>query len=395
MPRVWDWQKWGSVEDPIHQSDISGLLGKFGCPQQFKRRKEETAAAEERPDFDSCNGKLIAGNAVHAVIERVLRSEPARAALLAGNPPADRTLAYAFQEELDRERAGRAVHWYKTDPAKWQDDCVAMLVGLMSEIRSHVAEVVLAEAGFIYELGGVWLTGAVDLVYRARMPDGSASERLSFADWKTGANRPTQIELNHGWQSGIYAAAMAQGIFIPAHKAPALHGYSRRQSLEIACINVATPRQYKADPALIAHLDGGYEARFFHEYPERIRYVHLRDYVPYTRRTKKRLTRPDELQWAGIPEPQDVRFEKGDIRGPAWYRVVRSEGDVKRLESLIRSVVGWVRFGRFPPAPGELCERCRFRDPCLMDGYKPTGEDLRHLERLTNGLDFDGLDGEI
>ena len=130
----------------------------------------------------------------------------------------------------------------------------------------------------------------------------------------------------------------------------------------------------------------------FDEYPERIRYVHMRDYIPYARKSKRLLERPEELEWAGLKAPEKVEFEKGDMRGPAWYHVQRAESDTPRLIHLLRAIVSWVRFGRFPSAPGEMCSRCKFREPCLLEGYKPIGDEKKRLEVAQRGLDFDGFD---
>ena len=85
---------------------------------------------------------------------------------------------------------------------KWKDECVAMLRGVFETMHQHVGEVVLVEAGFVYQLDGIWLSGATDLIYRA-----PGSSRLSITDWKTGAQLPHQIELDHGWE----AAALFRG----------------------------------------------------------------------------------------------------------------------------------------------------------------------------------------
>ena len=48
----------------------------------------------------------------------------------------------------------------------------------------------------------------------------TVSPHLSFADWKTGAQRPHQIDLDHGWQSGIYSGALRSGYFVPFDNVP-------------------------------------------------------------------------------------------------------------------------------------------------------------------------------
>lgn len=401
MARVWNWQQWGKPHDLIHQSDLNGLIGKFGCPAQFRFKKEERAMGGFA--YENAGGKLAAGNAVHAVIHRVMQSPAARAVVLdpnARNRIQRDQIESAFAEEFFREVNGRPVDWYKVDGTKWKAECVEMLCGLFYEMHKHVAAVELAEAAFVYQLGGVWLTGAVDLIYRARNEDGSASDRLSFADWKTGKQRPHQIDLDHGWQSGIYGNALRSAWFVPFENVPQIPGRRHRDTVEAICVQVAqaqaaldedeTPEREN----VLANLVNAFKLTRFDEYPEKIRYVHLQDLIPYARKTTKKLTRPEEIAWQGLAEPEKVTFEKGDRRGPAWYHVNRSEADTRRLQHLLKAMVGWVRFGRFPAAPGEMCSRCKFRGPCLTDGYKPIGNEKRRLDTIQKKLEgFDGFDG--
>lgn len=411
MARVWNWQRWGRCDDLIHQSDLNGIIGQFGCPQQFLRKKEERATGGFA--YENASGKLASGNATHAVIHRVMRSAPALDVVLA-HPQTeqrigDSAICDSFDEEFDRACAGRPVDWYKTDAHKWKADCCAMIRGLFIDIHEHVGEVVLAECAFVYPLDDMWLTGAIDLVYRARLDDGSISTQLSFADWKTGKQRPHQIDLDHGWQSGIYGNAMRDAYFVPFENVTPREGQEHRDAVEEVCVEIAVAWQRviegpenqttiegedpRADLDAIVAKHG---ARKFGEYPERIRYVHLRDYIPYARATKKMLDRPEEIAWAGLAEKGKVAFVKGDTRGPAWYHVNRSESDTPRLRHLLRAVVSWVRFGRFPAAPGEKCTRCKFKAPCLTDGYKPIGEEKRQLDLIRDDLDgFTGLEDEL
>lgn len=399
MAKAWDWQKWGTATDLIHQSDLHGVVGKFGCLEQFKRKKEERAIEGKRA-HENASGKLCAGVAVHAVLHRILRSPPAVAAMLDPTQTFARsTLEVAFDEEFNRERAGRPVEWHKVNGDKWRTDCVDMLEGAVANMREHVGEVVLAEAAFVYHVDGIWLTGAIDLIYRA--PGSSA---ISFADWKTGAQKPHPIELDHGWQSAIYSGALRDAYFIPFENVPRVDGRAHRDVVEDVCTSLAVALQAAIDDGAQTDLNGKtahdtvaalvakYGARTFSEFPEKIRYVHLRDFIPYAKSGSKLVDRPEELAWHGLEAPAKVTYSKGDARGPAWYHVVRSEGDAPRLRHLLRAVVSWIRFGRFPAAPGEMCSRCKFREQCLLDGYKPIGDDKKRLAQLSKQIDFDGFD---
>lgn len=396
---TWDHTQWGSVRDPIHKSDLNGIVGKFGCTEQFARKKAERASGKRT--YEKANGKLCTGNAVHEVIARILRSEPARAGAL--HPTytfPESTIATAFKEEFERQRAGRIVDWYKQNAEKWMAEQVQLLCGLLNDLHNHVGEVVLVEAGFIYQLDGIWLTGATDLVYR---PPGSSE--LAFCDWKTGAQRPHQIDLDHGWEGGIYAGALRDAWFIPGQNVHAPEGVEHRDALEAACIELAeawqraglvSPRQeslpgVEADERALDSVVLNYDARYFGEFPDRIRHVHLRHYIPYSRGGSKTPTAAEDLAWHRLKRPEKIKYVKGDLRGPAWLHVQRSESDVPRLRHLLHAVVSWIRHGKFAAAPGEMCMRCKFREPCLNSGYQPIGEELVQLERATKGMDFDGF----
>ena len=416
MARAWNWQTWGRAHDLIHQSDLNGLIGKFGCLEQFRRKKEERATTTAKI-YENASGKLASGNAVHAVIHRIMRQPHAVAAMFDADQNFSRgSLKAGFDEEFEKERAGRPVDWYRVNEDKWRDECVSMLDGLLTDMRNHISEVVMAEAGFVYEIDGMWITGSTDLVYRT-----PGLKRLAIADWKTGAQLPHQIDLDHGWQSGIYGNALRDAYWVPYENVTPREGQTHRDAMEEVCTEIAMAWQEvieteQSRDGLVneadyvkewgercvvavgakAQLDSivvKHAATRFGEYPERIRHVHLRDYIPYLRGGSKMLTRPEELEWAGLSAPEKSKYVKGDLRGPAWYRVQRAESDMPRLRHLLRAAVSWVRMGRFPSAPGEMCSRCKFREPCLLEGYKPIGEDKRQLELLSNRFEVDGFNG--
>jgi len=404
---VWDYQKWGRATDLIHKSDLNGIVGKFGCLSQFQRKKEETATGGRR--YENASGKLAAGNAVHAVIARILQSAPAVEAMLDPDQTfSEASIRLAFDQEFERERAGRPVDWYREDGDKWRAQCVAMICGLLDDMRNHVEAPILVEAGFVYELDGIWLTGSTDLVYRA---PGCAG--VSLCDWKTGKQLPHVIDLDHGWEGGIYGNAVRSAWFVPYANVTrdGEDSNSHRERMEAACQRIAVAWQRVIDagdpePGESLENEELLAARMrlddivtelgavrFDAYPARIRYVHLRDYIPYSRGGSKWVSRPEELDFYDVEEPQKVKYAKGETRGPGWYRVTRAESDTPRLRHLLKAVVTWIRFGRFPAAPGEMCSRCRFREPCLVDGFQPIGEELVKLQSAVGELDgFSGFD---
>lgn len=403
-PKKWPHQKWGRCTDLIHQSDLKNIIGEYGCPAQFRYKK--TAAAQgPREPRSTVNGKMTAGTAVHAVLHRILSSPPAIEAVMSpAQSFARSTLSKAYHEEFDGEAGDRTVEWFKHKADKVHEECIDMLFGVVEGMRHHVGEVVAVECGFVYHLNGIWVTGAVDLVYRA-----PGSDRLSFADWKTGANKPCQIELDHGWQSAIYAQALKDGYFVRFEDVVAQPDEEHRDALERACQEIAVAWQSITDASeerdeigpesdALADALARHRATRFGEFPEQIRYVHLRDYIPYSRKQSKVLRRPEELAWAGAPldsKGHKVTMEKGDARGPAWYHVNRSESDAPRLLHTVKAVISMVRFGRFPAAIGDICNRCSHRETCLNTGYQATGEEaaaMQNISRAVGSEDFDGLD---
>jgi len=125
------------------------------------------------------------------------------------------------------------------------------------------------------------------------------------------------------------------------------------------------------------------------EFPSDIRYVHLADYPPYSRKGKKSTSRPEELQYYGLDDYRDVSYDKGDRRGPAWYQVRRTETDLPRLELLLKNVIGTIRMGRFFESVGEKCQRCPHKQVCLNSGYELRGTEKARLERALNSLEID------
>lgn len=407
---MWDHTKWGSATDPIHKSDLTKVVGPFACLQAMGRGKQDHAENGEQVHAEA-NGKMAAGNAVHSVLHRICKSAVAFEYVMSEiDSLSEYSLTVAYDEEFAKEVGGRPVSWFKTNADKHRDDMLQMIFGVVREMRKHVDAVIMAEAGFVYRLNGIWLTGAIDLLYKPKGVDG-----IGMTDWKTGAQKPHQIVLDHGWEAGVYGNAVKSAWFIPFDSVTPEPGQSHRMAMEAACIRIAVA--IEAVEAARAHADElknstaegehtaamstldalicEYGAVRFDEYPVELRLVHLRDYVPYKRKSAPSLSRPEELAWAGMSEPGKFPRVAGDQRGPGWYHIHRDDSHTPRLSYLLHSVVQWVRLGMFPAAPGEICSRCRFRAPCLVDGYQPEGEDRKQLEEMIKDFGgFDGLDNE-
>jgi hypothetical protein len=401
----WDYRKYGTANDPIHKSHLTSITGDYGCPKQFRYEMDARASGLERDDPGrAVSGKAACGTAAHETIARALQNPTMRERLLAPSAAHCTTadVRKVFLLELEREIGGRDVAWYDDNRDDLVTDRVAMITGLLNDLHKHVAAVELVEPGFIVRLGPYWLSGHVDLLYRPR----ENPSQLGLADWKTGATKPLPIELDHGWEAGVYSTAVHAGIFLPresieagqragepwiatARGQTARHAsryIAERNAAELALSEIA--RDIEAGRTL---LDGG--TRTFRTFPDQIHHVHLADYVPYKKAGKKEAKRPEDLKFYGVDSPTKVEYVAGQRRGPAWLPVRRTAYDVPRLAARLRDVVGMIRMGRFIDQVGEKCNRCAFATPCLNSGYAVQGDEARELEDSLGALDAvdDGL----
>lgn len=402
----WNPRTWGSLEDPVHKSHISSLIGEFACSAQFRRDREREVRGEER---ETLGGKTAMGTAGHETIARALRKPEMRARILGGEAPAEATIRAVVESEFRAATNGLEVVWYgKSSYEDNLEEIVAMVRGLFATFSKHVASVELVEAGFIAPLGKWWTEGHVDMIYRST----AAGEALAQTDWKTGATKPHPIALDHGFEAGFYSAAMRHGAFLPTDvlatwRAAAQRGETRipfestntfdepelralaQASSDRAAMHIALraigrrngPTSMWTPPGVV----------YFGEFPQVIRLTHLADFVPYEKKGKKKVTRPEEVAHWGLLEPGDVQYEKGQARGPGWYHVRTGEGDLPRLEARLRTIVGLVRMGMFVDSVGEKCTRCSYREPCLNGGYELRGDDGKALAKALSGL-ADGSD---
>lgn len=381
---AWDYRRYGTVVDPIHQSHLNSITGDYGCPKQFRYQMDARAVAGS--DIDSTvSGKTACGTAAHETIARALSNPDSCRALLSGRSVSALQVGKAFNEEFERETQGREVQWYRHKADKCRYESAAMVFGVLNDMHKHVAEVVLVEPAFIVQCGGYWLSGHMDLIYRPR----AAPRQLAISDWKTTAAKPCEIELDHSWQAGVYSAALQSGIFLPRQALQVTHhegGY-------VACVPgmpvpaVRRVSRYVAErdalESALIHVGASGEwfeqLQTFGEFPAEVHYVALQDYVPYQRAGSKPLTRREDMAWRG--GETTYKYKKGDQRGPAWLPIRITEHDVPRLQSRLRNVVGMIRMGRFIDQVGEKCRRCHWADDCLNSGYAAQGDEKKQLER--------------
>lgn len=408
MHGSWNYRRYGSARDPIHKSHLNAIAGDYGCPRQFRYQRDAEAADGDKEERDTVSGKAAAGTAAHETIARALNHRELRVHILTGKAINRARVDDVFCEEYAREIGGRQVSWRDEDAAGYLHDIVTMITGLLNDMHNHVAEVVLVEPGFIAPLGKHWISGHIDLVYRPR----KAPQRLALADWKTGASKPALIELDHGWESGVYAAALQHGVFVPRealdcaqldggewrvtagqHTAQHRSRYiAERQAMEAALIELALATT-EPDNARLIELQVALAARSYLEFPAEAYRVHLRDYIPYAKSGKKAISRPEDIAFHGYEGPQRAHvYQAGDRRGPAWLPIGLTEHDVPRLAARLRNITGMIRMGCFIDQVGERCNRCSFAKDCLTSGYAPVDDERDEVERM---LKRAGVRGEV
>jgi len=375
---AWDCRQYATQTDPCHKSDLNEYLGSYGCPARFRFRKLEPRVVSER-----CDGRRVNGSIIHELIRARLSGE-----IVPGQTDSD--IERLWGEALDREADGREVYWGKTTEEAVRREAVQML---KRAPRLVPGTPVLAEAGFIAPLDPEHrhvVEGHIDLVFR------KSDSTLGLLDWKTGQQLPDAIALEHGWEGGIYGLAVRHGLFVPfevvrnlrewGDTTPGLTGEQvdlignapdHREAMHALLRNLYKRARHHPLPEFVVR---------FHQDPVDIFHVHLRDCLPYLKGGKKVVDRAEHLAFYGLDRTDTVHYKAGDLRGPALYRVARRPGDIVRLRHALRSFIASIRMGHFPPAIGEQCKRCRFREPCLTSGYLPE-DDKRTLQLAIKGLD--------
>lgn len=321
---TWPHRHYGTLSDPIHKSHMSYWTGDYACPRQFHYVRSDPDSALRESSMSASLG-TAGHDAIAQCLTGALDAIDVPAALASMLPDADRG-----------------------DVA----DTAAMVAGLIADLPRFVRHVVGVEQGFIGRLGEYWIAGHVDLIYEPIARPGT----LAMCDWKFGKEKPHVIELNHGWEAGLYGAAMRHGVFA----------------------NPLGRDRYELERDLIAlarTAAGASLTPTYGQFPTEIYQVHVADYLPYKRAGDKQVTRIEDLRRFGYVEPCKHVYAAGQVRGGAWMPVDMSEGYLSRLESRLRTVVGTARMGRFIDNPGQKCTRCHYATACLHAGYAAADND--------------------
>jgi len=351
----WTPKRYGSKDDPIRQSDLTQLASSYGCGKRFEFRKLEEGSGVA-PTRKRVYGAQLIGTATHEVLRRILTAAPD--AVLAGRKPTEQRVREALLEEMAREAGDLPVDWKKAKPDSELRAAIAMVRGALEAVPQYFRSILVVEEPFLVAIdcGGkepVWAQGTIDLAGElhadGRLVNGVRLDGgIGLADWKTGATRPHRIVLDHGYQGGIYGRALADGVLSPG-----------------------TESERKGP---------GYPSTFF--------LVHLRDYVPYSRASRRRIS-DDDAAWLNREPGELVPFKAGDQRGPGWYPSKRTELDDRRLRKSIQTLVGTVRLGRFVETIDDHCVTCPYRDRCLAE----TVDDASANAAINRVLDDDAPTG--
>lgn len=339
-PSLWPWdhRKYGGLLDPVHKSHCSYFVGHFACPKQFHYVRNDADG-----QLREAGMRASLGTAGHAVVAMVLDG--------------------TWTGHRDR---GAIARWIAravpdADPEDVMDTAAAA-DGLIADLPRWVLRVIGVEQGFIAPFGDYWLAGHIDLIYEPVAAPGT----IAMCDWKFGAMKPHPIALEHGFEGGLYSAALHTGVF----EAPM--GRDRVQ-LERDLIAEARSR-----------LDPRFAEPTYGAFPSQIHQVHAADYVPYKRAGSKLLERPEDLALHGYREATQHKYKAGDQRGGAWMPIHLRPDVLSRFHSRLKVIVGTVRLGRFIDSPDEKCGRCHYRSQCLNAGYAAgsTAEDYAALAQL-------------
>lgn len=393
--RRWDPRRYATLDDPAHKSHLEAIAGEYGCSMRFAL--DRRAEAEGRPREPWVAGQTAMGTAAHAVLERAAVAPHVLSQLREGAVPSLESTLEVVREAWCEATAGLEVRWFRGESTERELELTAEMVrGAMLAFPRHIKVARFAEVGFICPLAGIWLEGHIDLVYE------NLRGEVCLLDWKRGAQLPHQIALDHGWEGGIYSAALRHGVLLTRHEvalwrgcsvmAPELAREDREALREAPTERDAMHAALRGVGRLLAagrRLPRGVIQ--VGKFPSEIYRVQLRDFVAYKRQGSKSVSRPEEIAFYGLDAPGQVRYRAGDVRGPGWYQVRRTEQDVPRLERRLRTIVGLVRMGRFVESIGEKCVRCGHSGECLTSGYGLDDSEMRALNNAAIGLECDGL----
>jgi hypothetical protein len=343
---IWDYKRYGtSPADPVRQSD----LATFGrCPQLLLRRKNALLAAPTGEP--RVHGIRISGTAAHHALKRALPYA------VEGKPVNLVHVRAAFFNELDRACKAEGttrekLFWQRnTKPDDHYRIKITALTHFLMLAHERIATVECVETEFrsIIKHGNknIHTLGTWDIVCRTH------EGKLALVDYKTGIRRMSMFARTTGYQFGMYAQGMLEGVS-----------------------------------------SGG---RRFGAWPDEIWMLMTQDFLPQRKDSSRKVWEPEEASHFRCRRGETVRIRKGQQKGPGWYRAERTAAELPALAAGIWSMVATVRAGQFHRVwNDDACPRCEVRGPCVQDAYgvadmSPTQK--RHLEAALADIPLDELD---
>lgn len=223
------------------------------------------------------------------------------------------SFAKAIEDPYYVEERGVPVKWPDgSDPqfaaAEFAADALEMIEGYRKDPRNRAAKVVAVEVEWSMGWDGFNWAGTIDQIRVEK-------DRLVVVDLKSGQNRPP----------AAFLALWPQGLTY----ARAVHGDGAEHA------HVSPRKTFAALPDLPV---------------EKMVWVHLRDYVPYKRKTTR----------------QGRVYLAGDLRGQAYYDAPVTPAALQAHAKEMSAFADAVRAGRFDRRPSiQNCARCSVRNVCL------------------------------
>lgn len=295
----------GEKEEPLRVSSFRDYLE---CPERFWLREKGV-----RPETRS--GAAVLGSARHRMLYDIHKQGIEKFDTWGVDEWwvwATQMLDYEVENGQDRDLP---VYWKDGEDKERKDFGAESALIFPNYVRAkwnRECKVILAEAPFRVQIGGVWFYSQ-GLDQLREWPDGT----IELVDFKTGDTRPNQLFIDLNTQLAIYSYAVWKGIFwgegdIGGHTDPEMVGTSFQ----------------------VGRL------------PDVASIYHLKDHEPYKRRTGDK--------------------EKGEERGPGVYlsKIPCSEARMKVLEGEVEQVYEAIRKTLRFRNPG-ACITCHLKEACI------------------------------
>jgi hypothetical protein len=388
---TWDHRAWGTAKDPVRQSGLNAFSSQDGCAKRYKYERDAEARGETRESQSQmAPWKRTLGTAVHATIERALKNEQMRAAVLAGRVPQPDTLTRVMGEEMLRAAEGLKIDWGKDNEQNELIKARWMVIGALRTVSVRALSIVAVEAPFLVQIGDYHATGTIDLLFEPREQPGT----VSVADWKTGERKAAPAVLDHGYQVSIYAEAIEHGVLFPGTE------QEMRLAAKASDVFVVQLREYVAIERMRAAHRALSNATLTRAELEvvlaragwELNAASVAALLTAANKAgiARKLRRGKDTYWEASGSIENARLD-ADI----WHRSKRAADDRARLLVSMKNIIGTARMGRFLERLGEQCSRCSYRLECLNEGHDMSAANAREINDALEGLDLAGLLPEV